>query len=57
MRTRKSAASFATDIGRTGITLLEHDNAAAAARRAAARFDWSTPCTQTLDVYRRVLGA
>jgi len=43
----------------TILALLEHDNAAAvaAARRAAARFDWSTTCTQTLDVYRRVLGA
>ncbi len=43
----------------TILALLEHDNAAAAAaaRRAAARFDWSTTCSQTLDVYRRVLGA
>lgn len=38
----------------TILALLEHDNAAAA---AAARFDWSTTWTQTLDVYRRVLGA
>ncbi len=43
----------------TILALLEHDNAAAvaAARRAAARFDWGTTCTRTLDVYRRVLGA
>ncbi len=48
------------DHARAASTLLalpEHDNAAAAARRAAARFDWSTTSTQTLDVYRRVLGA
>jgi glycosyltransferase involved in cell wall biosynthesis len=48
-----------TKASSTILELLDGDDAAAvaAARNAAARFDWRATCDKTIDVYRKVIGA